>query len=166
MTSEDRPVISARKQLLLWGALMAAIYLVYLYFFPLFPLIESSKSVLDIEMILKHGQKWFAPLYALGLGVLFYAYWRMLKIVHAISKEQAEAARSLRYWVLGIGIVCALLLLWLLAAQVRGLWARLRGQPMPARPDLRRWQTWARQAARTRSGASSGVIDVEARELR
>jgi len=140
----DRPiVISARNRLLLWGALMAVIYLVYLYFFPLFPTINQSKTVLDIEMILKHSRKWFAPFYILGLGLLFFAYWRMLKIVHTLSKEQPDAARSLRLWVLGIGIVCVLPLLWLYPITaldvvlyvVRSrLWALYGGSPMLALP--------------------------------
>ena len=142
--SIDRPIVnSARNRLLWWGALMAAVYLVYLFFFPLFPAINQSATVLDIEMILKHDRRWFAPLYILGLGVLFFAYWRMLKTVHTLSKEQPEAAQSLRLWVLGIGVVCALPLLWLYPITaldvvlyvVRArLWALYGGSPMLALP--------------------------------
>jgi hypothetical protein len=49
----------------------------------------------------------------LGLGLLFLAYWRMLKIVHTFSKENPELAESLRIWVLGIGTLCGIILVGL-----------------------------------------------------
>ena len=132
-----------RNRLLIGGVVMAAIYLVYLFFFPLYPQIDRSKSVLDIEMLLKNGRQWFAPIYLLGLGALFFAYWRMLRIVHAFSSEQPDAAKSLRPWILGIGIACAMPLLWLYPITaldvvlyvVRArLWALYGGSPMLALP--------------------------------
>jgi hypothetical protein len=143
MTSMDMSFESARNRLLIWGAVMVAIYLVYLYFFPLYPQIEQSKAVLDIEMFLKDGRRWFAPFYVLGLGTLFFAYWRVLRIVHTFSRLQPEAAKSLRLWLLAIGIVCALPLLWLYPITaldvvlyvVRArLWALYGGSPMLALP--------------------------------
>ncbi len=122
---------------------MAAIYAVYLYFFPLFPKIDQSKAVLDIEMLLKNGRRWFALFYILGLGATFFAYWRMLRIVHELSKDEPESAKSLRLWVLGIGMVCALFLLGLYPITaldvvlyvVRArLWALYGGSPMLALP--------------------------------
>jgi hypothetical protein len=95
-------------------------------------------------MLLKDGRRWFAPFYTLGLGILFFAYWRMLRIVHRFSCEQPDAAQSLRLWVLGIGIVCALPLLWLYPITaldvvlyvVRArLWALYGGSPMLALPS-------------------------------
>src|SRR6266540_3134936 len=143
MTSISIPFVSARNRLLGWGALIVAVYAVYLFFFPLFPKIDQSKTVLDIEMLLKSGRQWFAPFYILGLAATFFAYWRMLKIVHTFSKEQPESAKSLRLWVLGIGIVCALLLIGLypitaldvvLYAVRARLWALYGGSPMLALP--------------------------------
>lgn len=122
---------------------MVAVYAVYLFFFPLFPTINQSKTVLDIEMILKNSRQWFAPLYVVGLGSLFFAYWRMTRIVHELSKEDPASTNSLRWWVLGIGIACALLLLGLYPITaldvvlyvVRArLWALYGGSPMLALP--------------------------------
>ncbi len=108
MSSIGMPFKRARNRLLTWGTIMAVIYLGYLYFFPLYPKIDQSKTVLDIEMLLKNGRRWIAPFYLLGLGILFFAYWRMLRLAHRFSREQPEAAGSLRLWVLGIGVFCAL----------------------------------------------------------
>jgi hypothetical protein len=143
MDSQKPSSTSVRNQLLRWGAVMAVIYAIYLLIFPLFPTIDRSKTVLDIEMLLKNGKQWLAAVYIVGLGVLFYAYWRVLNIVHAFSREQPEAAKSLRRWVLGIGIVCALPLLGLYPITaldvvlyvVRArLWTLYGGSPMLALP--------------------------------
>lgn len=133
----------ARSQLIGLGAMMAVIYLVYVIFLPLIPTIDTSDTVLDIEMQLRDGRRWFAPLYVLGLGLLFYSYWRTLKIVHTFSQENPGAAKSLRGWVLGIGVLCGIILLGLYPITaldvvlyvVRArLWALYDGSPMIALP--------------------------------
>ena len=137
------PYEAARAKLIRWGALMAAIYVVYLVFFPLTPTIHQADHVLEIEQMLRNGRKWFAPFYVLGLVILFYAFWRVLKIVHTLSKEEPKAARSLRIWILGIGILCGMILIGLYPITaldvalyvVRArLWAFYDGSPMVAVP--------------------------------
>lgn len=104
----------ARKQIIGWGACMAVIYLIYLIVFPLIPAIYDSKSTLDIEMILKRdNERWFIWVYMLGLAVLFYGYWRVLSIIHALSQSEPESARALRKPILIIGIVSGVILLGL-----------------------------------------------------
>src|SRR6266498_457679 len=137
------PYEAARTKLIRWCALMVVIYVVYVIFFPLIPTINRPGPALDIEMILRHGKQWFAPFYVLGLGGLFYAYWRELKIVHELSREDPEAAKSLRAWVLGIGVLCGIVLIGLYPITaldvalyvVRSrLWALYGGSPMIALP--------------------------------
>lgn len=122
---------------------MAAIYGVYVIVFPLTPTIYQADRVLDIELMLRHGRQWFAPLYVLGLFTLFYAFWRVLKIVHEFSKIAPEKAKSLRVWVLGIGVLSGMLLIGLYPITaldvalyvVRArLWAFYGGSPMTAIP--------------------------------
>ncbi len=143
MNSKVISLVSARSRLLVWGIVMIAIYSVFLFFFPLYPKINQADHVSDIEMLLKHGREWVARYYVLGIAVLFFAYWRVLKIAHDFSKEQPESAKSLRMWVLGIGMVCALLLIGLYPITaldvvlyvVRArLWALYGGSPMSALP--------------------------------
>src|SRR5262245_51499963 len=86
---------AVRVQLIRWGIVMMVIYGIYLIFFPLIPTIYHSDHVLEIEQMLRHGRRWFAPFYILGLAILFYAYWRQLTIVQAFSQEDPEAAKSL-----------------------------------------------------------------------
>ena len=140
---EISPYEAARIQLIGWGALMVTIYVIFLIVFPLFPSIHRSNHVLEIEQMLRNGRKWFAPVYLVMLGTLFYAYWRELKIVHTLSKADPEAAKSLRIWVLGIGVLSAIILVGLYPISaldvvlyvVRArLWALYGGSPMLALP--------------------------------
>ena len=52
---------------------MLSIYMIDLLVFPLTPTLYREDLVLEIEQMLHHGRKWFAPLYVLGLLTLFYA---------------------------------------------------------------------------------------------
>jgi hypothetical protein len=145
-TQSQRKVTSveiARTQLMGWGALMAAIYVIFVIVFPLIPTIYQTDHVLEIEQMLRHGRKWFAPVYVLSLLMLFYAFWRTLRIVHTLSKEDPRSAPSLRIWVLGIGVLCGIVLIGLYPITaldvvlyvVRArLWALYGGSPMLALP--------------------------------
>src|SRR5690349_1452549 len=110
--AQSAAYLNARKQIIGWGAIMAVIYLIYLIVFPLIPDIYNSKTTLDIEMILKrNSERWFIWVYIIGLGILFYGYWRMLSIIHALSQSEPESAKALRKPILIIGILCGVILL-------------------------------------------------------
>lgn len=109
----DGSIKTMRRRLYYWGAASAAVYIAYLIFFPLLPAIDQSKTVLDIEIMLKHGRQWIAPLYILGLGVLFLSYWRMLRIVHELSRLDPSGSSALRKWILGFGFLCGVILIGL-----------------------------------------------------
>jgi hypothetical protein len=137
------PYEAAQASLVKWGALMLSIYVIYLLVFPLTPTIYQEDHVLEIEQMLRHGRKWFAPVYVLGLFTLFYAFWRVLKTVHTLSHNDPEAARSLRLWVLGLGVLCGTTLIGLYPITaldvvlyvVRAwLWALYDASPMLAWP--------------------------------
>jgi Gpi18-like mannosyltransferase len=134
---------TAQAALVRWGALMLSIYVIYLLIFPLSPSIYQEDRVLEIEQMLRHGRKWFAPLYVLGLLTLFYAFWQVLKTVHSLSRDDPEAANSMRPWVLGIGALCSVTLIGLYPITaldvvlyvVRArLWALYEASPMLALP--------------------------------
>lgn len=134
---------TARAKVIAWGALMLAIYAIYVLVFPLTPTIHTADHILEIEQMLRQDRKWFAPLYVLGLGMLFYGFWRQLQIVHRLSNQDTRAANALRTWVLGIGILSGMLLLGLYPITaldvalyvVRArLWTFYGGSPMTAVP--------------------------------
>jgi hypothetical protein len=75
--------------------------------------------------------------------LLFYAFWRILKIVQSLSKQDPEAAKSLRIWALGIGVLCGIVLMGLypitaldvvLYAVRARLWALYGGNPLLSVP--------------------------------
>lgn len=145
MKKETTPTLdTTRAQLLRWGGISIAIYLIYLFAFPLKPYIQREGSMLDIEMILRNDVRWFIWVYIIGLLTLFYAFWRMVKIVHEFSKQNAEAANSLRKTILGISILCGVILLGLYPITaidvalyvVRArLWALYNANPLTALPE-------------------------------
>ena len=122
---------------------MLIIYAVYVIAFPLTPAIYQNDHILEIEQLLRHGRHWFALFYVLGLLTLFFAFWRILKLVHTFSKANPSAATSLRIWALGIGVLSGMLLVGLYPITaldvalyvVRArLWAFYGGSPMLAVP--------------------------------
>lgn len=140
---EATPYEVAQAALIKWAALMLSIYVIYLLVFPLTPTIYQEEHVLEIEQMLRHGRKEFAAFYVLGLFALFYAYWRVLKTVHNLSREDPAAAKSLRVWALAAGILCAIALIGLYPITaldvvlyvVRArLWALYDASPMLAWP--------------------------------
>ncbi len=141
--ASSTPYIQARSRVFAWGALMAAIYVVYVVVFPLYPTIERRGPLLDLESLLVHGRQWFAWFYVIGLLALFYAFWQVLRTVHELSKQDAEAAARLRLWVLAVGLLCGVILIGLYPITaldvalyvVRGrLWALYGVNPLIALP--------------------------------
>jgi hypothetical protein len=141
--AHSTPYLQARTRVFAWGALMAVIYAVYVFVFPLFPGIERHAALLDLESMLQDGRRWFAPLYVLGLLLLFTAFWQTLRTVHELSKQDAEAAGRLRIWLLAIGLLCGIILIGLYPITaldvalyiVRGrLWAVHGVNPLVALP--------------------------------
>lgn len=115
MTQQIKKLTSntVRARVLRWGGLTVFIYLVFLIAFPLVPYIHYEGKMLDIEMILRNGARWFIWVYIIGLGSLFFAFWRIVKTLHDFSKQKAEEANSLRGWILGIGVASGALMLGL-----------------------------------------------------
>ena len=137
------PYEAAQAALVTWGMLMLSIYVIYLLVFPLTPTIHREDHMLEIEQLLRYGRKEFAPFYVLGLLTLFYAFSRVLKTVHTLSRADPAAAKSLRVWVLGLGALCGILLIGLYPISaldvvlyvVRArLWALYDASPMLALP--------------------------------
>ena len=89
------PYEAAQAALVTWGMLMLSIYVIYLLVFPLTPTIHREDHMLEIEQLLRYGRKEFAPFYVLGLLTLFYAFSRVLKTVHTLSRaDPAQHSRA------------------------------------------------------------------------
>lgn len=135
---------NARTRLIGYGALMLAIYIMYVAFYPLIPHTANAPGpALDLEMLMR-GQNWRAIPYLIGLLALFYAYWQTMRAAHTLATHNPSTASDLRLWILGAGILFGLVLLFLYPITaldvflyvVRGrLWAVHGESPMFALPE-------------------------------
>lgn len=103
----------AKKQISIWGGLTIFIYLIYVIAFPLIPYIYYEGKMLDLEMILRNGARWFIWVYMFGLLLLFFSFYKITKIVHEFSKKKSIDSNSLKKYILGIGIISGVILLFL-----------------------------------------------------
>ncbi|MBL8061593.1 MAG: hypothetical protein JNK32_01120 [Anaerolineales bacterium] len=140
----EQALHDARKGLLRWGAVMLAIYIAIVLVFPLFPYIYREGKMLDLELILRNGNRALIWVYILGLGLLFLAFWRMMRILHGFSKQFPEESKRLRGAVLGIGAASGLAMLWLypvtaldVAVYVVNarIWTLYGGNPLTTPPE-------------------------------
>jgi hypothetical protein len=69
--------------------------------------------MLDLEMILRNGARWFIWVYMAGLLLLFFAFYKITKIAHEFSKKTSSGANSLKKYILVIGIISGVILLFL-----------------------------------------------------
>lgn len=113
MQKETQAYEAARKELIRWGGVSAALYFAFVLIFPLFPYIYREGKMLDLEMILRDGMRALVFVYIVGLAILFYAFWRMLRALHHFSKEHAQKSNDLRKLTLGLGLLSGVILLGL-----------------------------------------------------
>lgn len=102
-----------KKQITKWGALMIFIYIIYVIAFPLIPHIYYDGNMLDMEMILRNGARWFIFIYMLGLLLLFYAFYKITKLLHSFSKENPNETNSLKKNIFIISILSGIILIFL-----------------------------------------------------
>lgn len=104
---------AARRTLLFWGAAMILVYFAFVLVFPLVPHIYRGGAMLDLELILRDGKRALVWVYIAGLGILFFAFWRIVRALHRFSLLFPESAWDFRKPVLTISLLCGFVLLGL-----------------------------------------------------
>lgn len=84
--SAELPVV----KLLLIGLLTQLIYIIYIVAFPLISNTRAGGPAADLEILLR-GYRWFAPLYTLGILLLYYLFWRAMQLVLQFDPAQPTA---------------------------------------------------------------------------
>lgn len=139
----DRIVLHRRSRLILIALLMGAIYAGFVVAFPLPPNVRPGEQAADLEILMR-SSRWIAPLYVVGVVLLYVLFWRALRLVHAESQCNPGAVFGLKVLVVGTGLVfgATLILLYPITAidvfgyVVRGrLWAIYGHSPMLVPPD-------------------------------
>lgn len=134
----------SRKRLLGWGVTTILTYLAFVLVFPLFPYTYLEGKMLDLELILRNGNRVLIWIYILGLALLFYAFWRMVRVLHELSKSHPQEAARLRTLTLGIGTLCGVALLGLYPITALDVavyvvnarnWVLYGGNPLIVPPD-------------------------------
>ena len=71
-------------ELLLAGVVMQVIYVTYIIAFPLISNTQAGGPAADLEILMR-DYRWFAPIYAAGIVILYYLFWRMMQTVARIA---------------------------------------------------------------------------------
>jgi hypothetical protein len=99
---------------------MQIIYVVYIVAFPLISNTQAGGPAADLEILMR-GSRWFAPIYTIGILLLYYLFWQAMQLVQNVSRLVAfHASRSThnRTWpfkivVLAFGLLFGFTLVWL-----------------------------------------------------
>jgi len=88
--------LSKLVRLLLLGAAMQIIYIIYIVAFPLISNTRAGGPAADLEILMR-SFRWFAPIYTTGILLLFYLFWQAIKTVAQIRQQAAPALQPTRY---------------------------------------------------------------------
>ena len=137
-------------RLILIGLAMQLVYVVYVVAFPLISNTQAGGPAADLEILMR-GHRWFAPIYTIGVLLLYYLFWRAMRLIQNLSRLTAHAPRFTpdRTWpfkivVLAFGLLFGSTLVWLYPITANDLfryvlrgriWAVYGASPMLSPPN-------------------------------
>jgi hypothetical protein len=98
-------------QLLLIGFFTQLIYLVYIIAFPLISNTQAGGPAADLEILMR-GYRWFAPLYTVGILLLYMLFWQAMRLAFNQAIGQTSET-TLKIVVLIFGLLFGFTLVWL-----------------------------------------------------
>ncbi len=113
--------------LLTFGLITQVIYIIYIVAFPLISNTQAGGPAADLEILMRDF-RWFAPIYTLGILVVYFIFWRvMLLVMQASSFSQdtsdlplltnrlraVSPVDTLKWFILGFGSLFSFTLIWL-----------------------------------------------------
>ena len=75
------------------GLATELIYVIYIVAFPLISNTQKGGPAADLEILMR-GDRWFAPLYVVGLLLLYYLFWQAVKIVSSVKCQVSGEEES------------------------------------------------------------------------
>jgi hypothetical protein len=106
-------------RLILIGLAMQIIYMIYIAAFPLISNTQAGGPAADLEILMR-GSRWFAPIYTIGILLLYYLFWQAMQLVQNASRLAFHTPHSTqdRIWpfkivVLAFGLLFGFTLVWL-----------------------------------------------------
>ncbi|MEW5956080.1 MAG: hypothetical protein AB1801_00025 [Chloroflexota bacterium] len=85
----DLPLV----KLVLIGLVTQLIYVVYIIAFPLISNTRAGGPAADLEILMRDF-RWFAPLYTLGILLLYYLFWQAMRLVWSLDPPSAPLSAS------------------------------------------------------------------------
>jgi hypothetical protein len=102
-------------KLIFIGVATEIIYLTYIIAFPLISNTQKGGPAADLEILMR-DYRWFAPIYLLGIFLLYYLFWQTLQIVSRISAQPPFGTyhvSRVKLLILAFGLLFASTLVWL-----------------------------------------------------
>ena len=94
-------------KLLFIGLVTQLIYVIYIVAFPLISNTLAGGPAADLEILMRE-YRWFAPVYGLGILLLYYLFWQAMQLIFAINEGRLNAAQpSFHFRQVGFEIVLA-----------------------------------------------------------
>jgi len=124
------------------GLAMSAIYLVYVIAFPLISNTQAGGPAADLEILMR-GHRWLAPIYTLGILLLYYLFWKALQLARSMPGPGSTRDKG-RTLVLAFGLFFGFTLVWLYPITANDLfryvlrgriWAVYGDSPMLSPPN-------------------------------
>ncbi len=141
-------------KLIFIGLASQIIYLVYIVAFPLISNTQAGGPAADLEILMR-DYRWFAPIYAIGILLLYYLFWQAVQIVSSIKCQVSSSTdhvsrftfsptATFKILVLAFGLLFGFTLVWLYPITANDLfryvlrgriWAVYGESPMLAPPN-------------------------------
>jgi hypothetical protein len=136
-------------RLILIGLAMQIIYVVYIVAFPLISNTQAGGPAADLEILMRDN-RWFAPIYVMGILLLYYFFWQAMQLVQNLSRLTVRASRltfhisRFKIIVLAFGLFFGFTLVWLYPITANDLfryvlrgriWAVYGASPMLSPPN-------------------------------
>ena len=79
-------------RLILIGLAMQIIYVVYIVAFPLISNTQAGGPAADLEILMRDN-RWFAPIYVMGILLLYYLFWQAMQWAQNLSRLASHVSR-------------------------------------------------------------------------
>ena len=138
-----REFVKGLVRLVFIGLAMQIIYMVYVAAFPLMTNTQAGGPAADLEILMR-GHRWLAPIYIMGILLLYYLFWQAMQLVQNVSRFTNDGTFYFKILVLAFGLLFGFTLVWLYPITANDLfryvlrgriWAVYGTSPMLSSPN-------------------------------
>jgi hypothetical protein len=79
-------LVKGLVQLIFIGLSTQLIYIIYIIAFPLISNTQKGGPAADLEILMR-DYRWFAPIYTIGIFLLYFLFWRAMQIVSSVKYQ-------------------------------------------------------------------------------